>query len=741
MFPSHLIDPRKKNKDWIQQFARAAWHTWYNNGYKRDHFRMLDDYAQGRQSIEQYKPVMGVDEQGESWTELDFTVLPVIPKLLTQAKSRLNKAGYNIVATAIDPLAQKELQDYFKELEAKIKIKAEIEKIMPGFSEYTPAGKTKVGEAQDLEELELQKNYTYQHQATIEIEQALEVVFNHNNFWETRKISKEDTLVYGVGGVKEYIDSNGSIRIRKVNPWGIVSSFCRKRDFSDAEYLGEIIELTIGELKQWAQDQFTEEEYKQIAETCCNKYGNPDILPANNAMSYGYDSFKIEVVDMEFFSVNEDYFERGVNNYGNAVISRAPYGSKSTNSREFLRTSYKVVYKCCYIVHSDKIFNYGLCTDMKRVKSQLNDTSMSFHFYAPSMRNMRIVSKVEEVIPLADQVQIAWLKLQQAIAEARPKGIMIEFGALEDITYGGGGKKLEPHEVLELFYQKGVVLYRKMDTGGRETNYRPIEELNNGLGDEAVKWYNTIMSHLQLMRDIFGLNDYTDGSSPDPRTLSLVAQMAAEGTNNALYPIIEADEHILRSLSSALIQRISSVIKRKPIEGYATALGKNSMEFFRLSEDIGNYEFGIKLENKPTDEERAEAFALAQTLAGQGALEMEDYFVIKNTNNLKVAQQIISYRVRKRKEEEQKKALQMQEANAQAQIQSAAAAEQQKRESLKLEYQLKMELENIKGGYMIAAANARADATLGAAQMGGESKLAATIMQGSINGTSAPQGE
>lgn len=729
IFPSHTIDPKKKNKEWCLQFAQAAWSNWKNLATRREDYRLLDDYAQGRQSIDQYKPVMGVNEAGESWNSLDFTVLPIIPKLLTQATSRLNKAGYNIVATAIDPLAQRELSDYFKDLQAKIKIRQELEKIVPGFSEYTPAAKMKPGEPEDLEELELQQNWTYQHQATIEIEQALDVIFNHNNYWHTRKLCKEDILTYGIGGVKEYVDSNGSIKIRRIKMQGFISSYCEQRDFSDAEYLGEVIELTIADLKQLAQGQFTEEEYEQIANMCKGRYGNPNIYPQHTRLSYGYDNFKVQVLDLEFFSVNEDYYERSENNYGNVVISGAPYGSKSTQTKEYLRTSYKVVYKAMYIVDSKFIFNYGLCTDMKRAKDALNDTTMSFHVYAPDMRNMRITSKVGQVMPLADQIQIAWLKLQQAIAEARPKGIQIELGGLEDINYGQGGKKLMPHEVMELFFQKGVLIYRKADTQGRETNYRPIEELGNGLGDAAVQWYNTILNHLQLMRDIFGLNEFTDGSSPDPRTLSLVAQMANEGTNNALYPVIEADEHILRSLSSALVLRMSSVVKRHPIEGYTTALGQNTMRFFKLSKDISNYEFGIKLENKPTDEQRAEAFAMAQTLAGQGMLELEDFFTIQNTSNLKVAQQIIAYKVRKRQEQKQKEALQMQEANAQVQMQSAAATADQERQTMQMKYQFEMQLEQLKGEYMLKAAMARAEATIGAAQIGGEAKTASTVLQ------------
>ncbi len=740
-FPSHLIDPAKKDRKWILQFVRAAWSSWNGFGLDRSRFQKIDDYAQGAQSIDQYKPVMGVDEADQSWTELDFAILPVIPGLLVQALGRINKAGYNIVATAIDPLAQSEMEDHFKKEEAKIKIRTELDKIMPGLSDYTPAAKTSINQPEDMDELELQRNWTYRHQYTIEIEQALQVVFNHNKFDQTRKDAKEDSLVYGLGGFKEFVDSNGAIKIRKVNPAGFLSGPCRNRDFSDAEWMGEILEMTIADLKQLAQGQFTAEEYENIAASYCGRMGNPEFLPEIQG-TFSYENFKIQVLDFEFFSINEDYYLRSTDPYSNVRISRAPYGSRSkSEDKEYLRTSYKVVYKCMYIIGTDHLFNYGLCTDMKRSRSSLTDTTMSFHMYAPGMRNMRIISRVNQIIPLADQIQIAWLKLQQAIAEARPKGVQIELGGLEDISYGSGGKKLAPHEVMELFFQKGVLIYRKQDLNGQQTNYRPIEELQNGIGDEAVKWYNVIMSHLNFASSRMGLNDYTDGSSPDPRTLSLVAQMANEGTNNSLYPFIEADAILLKSLSRALILRMASVNKRKPIEGYVKALGQGTVDFFRLSEDVSTYEFGIELENKPTDEERQKAFEIAQTLAGQGLLEFEDYFVITHHDNLKVAQQIIAYKVRKRKEQQQQEALQMQQANAQAQIQSAAAAEEEKRKTLQMEFELKYRLEQLKSETQLKVAELRADSVVAGAQFGAESRVASTVLQQGQNGAPNPAEE
>jgi len=105
---------------------------------------------------------------------------------------------------------------------------------------------------------------------------------------------------YGVAGYKEYIDSNGAIKIRTINPRNIIINHCKKNDFSDASYVGEVIEMTISDLKQMAGDQFTAEEYENIAKNVLGKYGNPREWPSSLSIyNKGYDRFNIRVLDME----------------------------------------------------------------------------------------------------------------------------------------------------------------------------------------------------------------------------------------------------------------------------------------------------------------------------------------------------------------------------------------------------------------------------------------------------------
>ena len=140
---------------------------------------------------------------------------------------------------------------------------------------------------------------------------------------------------------------------------------------------------------------------------------------------------------------------------------------------------------------------------------------------------MKPLGIMEQLVPIADQIQISWYRLQNTINQARPKGIMIELGALEDIPLGSGGQQMKPMDVIDLFNKTGTLVYRKNDIGGKATNYKPIEELENGLGRDAMTYYQVIQNNIEMIRQITGLNEFTDGSTPDARSLTTTAKLSS----------------------------------------------------------------------------------------------------------------------------------------------------------------------------------------------------------------------
>ena len=698
IFPSHLINPKNKDKKWISDFIRAAWKDYkesYPDGFynAKDRYHETRMYMLGKQSITKYKKMLDPQKTAnndESWFNIDWSIVPIIPKFRRIALGTLRKSEYNVNAQAVDPLSKDDEYKFYQDKSAKILLKKEFEKQglpaeMLGLEESDPA---------TLEELEMHMKYSYKHRMASEVEQAIDLILSLNNFKQIRKEILEDIHDYGIGGYKEYFDSDGSIKVRRVNPSNLVVSYSTKEDFTDCHYIGEIQEMTISDLKQLAGDQFDEETYKAIAEkykTPRHGSQNQGTIVSNN-YAKNYDGQRIEVLDIEFFSVNDMFFEERVNNKGNKVVGRTNKVKKNTKNKKYSKSSYKVVYRGKWIIGSDYFFDCELSTNMKRAKSSMSNTTLSYHLVAPDIYQMSTYSLGEQMKGIADQIQLAWYKLQNVMLRARPRGIMIEIGALENVPLGRGGKAMKPIDIIDMYSQTGNLVYRAVDEDGNPSQARPISELNNGIGNEAVQYFDIISRQIQLLRDIIGFNEITDGSTPDPRTLKGVATLAAESTNNSLSYIKDSEKNLIERLSYNLSLRVQDAAKQGTLSGYSKALGKNSIEFFSVDPDVNLHEYGIILEESPNEYEKEKLNRRIEQALQAGQINIADSLIVENTQNIKQAEELLAYKIEKNIQREEQKALMNQQTNAQLQQQAAVQSEQAKQQTIQVQAETKLAL-------------------------------------------------
>ena len=696
-FPSHTIDSNLKDKNWITQYLKAAWadfSTYYpNQMYNgRDKYHEIKLYMYGKQSVSRYKKLLQpreVANEDQSWININWDILPIIPKFRRIALATLLKTDFAISVDAVDPVAQDDKQKFYADNAAKIILKKEFEKqgVDP---EIVPDPEM---DASSMQELDMYMNYSYKHRMAIEMEQGLELIMSLNKFENERIKVVEDLHDWGIGGYKEYFDAQGNIKIKRINPMNLVMSYTTDPNFKDIQYIGEVTEMTIADLKQMAGDKISDEDYQMISEKYANKYNTSSAMRDLNNNNDGiYDGFRIKVMDLEFFSYNSMVLEERVNSKGNTVVGRAAKAKANRSDKKYSKTDYKVVYKGKWVLGSDVFFDCGLATNMKRAKSSLTDTSLSYHLAAPNMYQMSTYSLGDQMKSLADQIQLAWYKLQNVMLRARPRGIMIELGALEGVPLGKAGRALKPMEILDLYNQTGNLVYRRLNDEGQASNYKPIEELDNGIGNEAVQYFSIIKQNIDLLRDILGFNEITDGSTPDPRTLNGVAKYASESTNNSLDFIKRAERDLLERLCYDLTLRIQDSAINGTISGYIRALGSESVQFFKLDPEVSAYECGLKIRQKPTEFEKEKLSRRIEQAIQSNQITLADAMMIENLENLKYAEVLLGYRIKKNQEETQQRAMEAQQMNGQIQQQSAAMAEQAKQQTLQMETQAKMQL-------------------------------------------------
>jgi hypothetical protein len=107
---------------------------------------------------------------------------------------------------------------------------------------------------------------------------------------------------------------------------------------------------------------------------------------------------------------------------------------------------------------------------------------------------------------------------------------------------------------------------------------------------------------------------------------------------------------------------------------------------------VSAYECGLKIRQKPTEFEKEKLSRRIEQAIQSNQITLADAMMIENLENLKYAEVLLGYRIKKNQEETQQRAMEAQQMNGQIQQQSAMAAEQAKQQTLQMEAQIKMQV-------------------------------------------------
>mgnify|MGYP003133899472 CR=1 FL=1 len=695
-YPSPFVSPKiKEKKEYGLSYFKRMYYDWKDNheqnvDSKKARYAKARSYAQGSQNVAKYKDLLDV-EGDSSYLNLDWTPVNIIPKFLDLIVNDLANQEYEIQANAIDPLSITQRE--------KDKLKMFAQMItMPSLQEmvkvtgYNVEQKGYIPRTQ--EELDLHMNLNYKQATEISMEKGIKFVMDMNDFEATKKAVIRDLTVCGVGACKTQLDPNTGVKIKYVDPSNLITSYSNREDFSDIQHAGEVYTMTIGELKRIAGDQLSEVDYEKIASEYAGKNQNNDISPNQESYlnqfdyEFEYDKYRVTVLDAEFFSTNELKYEKKKNAYGGYSLNKKPHDYKKPKTskfeRELIATSVKVVYSGKWIVGTDYIINYGLAKNMMRNKSNLTETKLSYVVYAPGVHRMINKSLVERMIPFADQIQLAHLKLQQVIAKARPKGAAFELGALENVSKGDGGT-FTPLELQEIYDQTGNIYYRTVGDDGNPTGAIPVQELENGIGADMQKLIAIYQHNLQMIRDVSGVNEAREGAKPPSEALVGVQKLQLMASNNATRNINDGHLNITKRVAECLCMRLQDAMQNKSkFKSYLNALGRGTVAMFDINKDISIHEFGITLDVAPDEEERTQLEANLQVSLAQKEIRLEDVITIRRIKNIKLANQVLMFRRKKYQEEESRKAKEQQKINADIQAQAAQQQSQLKQQETQM---------------------------------------------------------
>jgi signal transduction histidine kinase len=708
-FPDPLApQDQKVKKEYGLRYARAIENQWgtlddQNSLYKRrnDQFEVNRDYANGTQDTTIYKSLLTAlnpNDGDGSLLNLDFTPVPILPKFVRIVVNKiLSKNPYPNIE-AVDPLSSSEKDREKNRIRVQTQLKPQLEQL----KQLT--GGLVLDEDPDnlpdtLEEAEIFLETNVKTDAEISGQIATNLTLTWNNFYDnTFRRCVNDLASLGMSVIKRSNDPNYGIKTEYVDPSTFIHSQTEDPNFDDITYAGHIKRITIQELKRLAGDQLTEEQYKKIAEKSKHKSYNDgsklyvkDYDRYMNKNVYGYDEYMVDILEFEFLSVDCMHFEEKENRYGNTGFYYEGYKYKEKRGSIYDRTPHKMdvvtVYGGTYVLGCGYLFGYGMKKNTPKNAHDLTRARLSYSVVSTNLRRMQPKSMVESCVGFADMLQITHLKLQQAIAKAKPDGLIIDIEGLENVQLGKGGE-LEPLDLHDIYEKTGVFYYRSKNPEGGFQN-PPVREIGNSIRNinELIGLYN---HYLRMIRDATGINEMMDGTTPKGDTLVGVQQQAIAAGNNAIYDITNASMILFKKVCEDIVRCLQILPEGSVVQqAYANAIGEENVKALSSFNDLFMYNFGVTVQKEMEDQERAFLEQNIQVALAQQTLDLEDAIAIRSLKDINQAERLLIVKRKKRIKQQQEIAAQNSQIQAQQAAQAAQVASQAKAQEMQLQAQLK----------------------------------------------------
>jgi hypothetical protein len=708
-FPDPLASPDAKSaKSYGLKYAKAIESQW---GHTDDHgsifrkrldeFERYRDYANGTQDTKIYKQILNSLDPNNgdgSLLNIDWSPVPIIPKFVKIVVNKiLSKNPYPNVE-AIDPLSITEKERKKAELKFNVNNRDMLQQAQQAGVDIG-TNLEKIPDTPEEAEIFLESNIKTNAEIAAQIAANLTLEWNEYNHTVHRRCVN-DLVQVGMGVTKNEYDPNYGLVAKYVDPAYFIHSYTEDPLMNDLTYAGHVKRITISELKRLAGDEFTEQEYDQMARNVQNKYANdPNKLSHSyydrnlQRTIFGYDEYIVEVMDFEFLSVDDIFYESKESRFGNVgfyykgMVYQPP--KESVFDRKPVRMSFVTLYGGSYIVGTNKMYGYGMKNNQPRNIHDITRTRLSYSAVAVNMRRMIPKSMVSGIVGFADQLQITHLKIQQSIAKAKPDGLIIDIEGLENVQLGSGGE-LQPLEIQDIYEQTGIFYYRSKNPEGGFQN-PPIREIGNAIRNIEA-YVNTYNHYLRMIRDATGINEVVDASTPKGDALVGVRQQAIEASNNATYDITHASMMLYKKVVEYVVKCLQIVPPQSVIyRVYENAIGKANMDVLASFKDLPMYNFGVRVVPEMSDTDKAYLEANIQQSIAQGEIDLEDAMAIRRLKDVDQAEQLLIVRRKKRIKQKQEIAAQNSQMQAQVNQQTAQASAQAEAQTEQVKSQLEMQ--------------------------------------------------
>lgn len=710
VFPSDKVAPDEKKGTWTLQYLQAIYSMFvrgqcFTSNEMFARYNNSRDYGAGRQSIEKYLDlIIGPrDQQGKRKGNFNCShdIFSPAPKYKRIIRGRFESQRHRCVATAIDAKSGAEKEDLKWEMFFKSKFGKQERKIKENAMIPVENGIEYVPES--MEELEMyEKIGGFKSSKELEIEAALDYTDYYSDWNEIQRKLIDDIVDINIAVFRDYIDSStGKEMYEYMDPAVCCLDNSKETGFKNGRFWGYYKLYDIKTIRM--ESNIEEEELQKLAIRYGDSFGNnsANFIRGFNTADYvdrngvrNYDEYKVPVFVGEMKSIDYVYKTRRTDKRGQTKLydQTDDYG-KVLDTPTKKTEVYKImnVYKGCWIIGTEHVFNDGQQVNIPRPNKK--EPCLSVHAYA--LPGKSIMETIESCL---DAIQLQKMKLESAMASAPPNGLKIEFGALNNINLGDGN--LKPKELIKIYRQNGDIIYKATTHYGRQnTQGSPIEKIEGGIGNMLEESIRIFEMNFNFIAELSGIDRVSAVSAKPGETTATEVQNSVAATTDALQPIYQALISMKERAAANASSKIQLAIKYNPeaYNAYYPILGTSNVELLKISQDITDAQYGIKIEVLPTDQmKQSLRLAIQNALKpgkDGGGITWSDAATIEmfiERGQVKYAQALLAYREEKRR----KDAMELQDKNMKNAETTAINLEKEKQKTLQMEAALKEQRES-----------------------------------------------
>lgn len=729
-FPDENIDQSKKDTpEYFRACVNAILSKYVNNrcsnpydgwGDRRP-FWELRAYRTGKNSPNKYKNLLiGCDANGKrlpTSMNISWDILQILPQKIDVVKGYLQKINYDVDIQAIDYQSLVDKQTTVAM--AKILADPLLEQARASVNEIAGAN---VLPPPDVSEIPGGIQFSSPEQVEVasqvgvfflEEEAALQNLLDKTQYESGSEgiadLVKEDLITLGHAGKRVYTNASTNIVMedyvdvdKAIYPWS------KYADYRDITYAAEIKPYSVGRLLQ--ETNITEQEAIKIARSYSTNSGigetpgfYANIADQRNNGQFGmnmWHQIEVDVVDCKWFgkkNVNVTSVERekdGIISINKVSDDYDLTKIKNNKGKKLDRYSHMTVYKAKMVVGSDFVFDFGEDNDIvynRDINSNLTPV-LPYRFVRTGSSSL-----VERCIGFVDDACLTNYKLRVArMKMPAPPNIQVDRSALEGMQIDG--VKYKPQQLFKLLSDEGVLITDSKNQWGNQTNSgQAVRPIGTDLMQVIAGWWEDMGKSIEMIERVTGINDVFAAQTPQRQTGLGVSNLMIQGAQNALTPIIKANEYLTEQPWRVAAKKWQIVATYLPDEQKKKLSINRSLQMVKIGSKMHERDFDLKILAGNSDEEVATIMAemqnmrAAQRQGGQSGLNESDYLIVQEllkSRKVKQAQLYTAFAIEKKNAEnkqEQERLIQM---NGEQQQQSAQAKGQVDAQNIQLKGQV-----------------------------------------------------